>query len=56
MLAVSTTGADVLRGSVQAITFERAPTDRSPLRIASIDAPGMQFKNTSIPRSRSSAS
>ena len=56
VLAVSTTGADVLRGSVQAITFERAPTERSPLRIANIDAPGMQFKKTSIPRNRSSAS
>ena len=44
VLAVNTTGADVLRGSVQAITFNRAPTLRRPLRMASIDAPGTQFK------------
>lgn len=29
---------------MQAITFDRAPTWRRPLRMASIDAPGTQFK------------
>ena len=32
------------------------PMLRNPLRIATIDAPGMQFRNTSTPRIRSNAS
>ena len=49
VFAVSINCAESACGSVTASLFDTSiPTLRSPFRIASIDAPGTQFKNTSI--------
>ncbi len=48
---------ELARGSVIPIRPGAvAPTDRRPLRKATKDAPGTAFRNTSMPRMRSSAS
>ena len=47
---------ELARGSViPMVRAEVTPADRSPLRIATSDAPGTALRNTSTPRIRSSA-
>ncbi|OSY48854.1 hypothetical protein BG846_05584 [Streptomyces fradiae ATCC 10745 = DSM 40063] len=56
VFAVSTLGAELQRGAAKPMVWESMPTSRSPRRIATIEAPGTQSRNTSMPRSRSSVS
>ncbi|MFF7111323.1 hypothetical protein ACFY91_03305 [Streptomyces albogriseolus] len=53
---MSSTGAEVQRGAVKPIVRESTPMLRSPRRSATMEAPGTQLRNASIPRSRSSVS
>ena len=57
VFGVRNSAPEFARGSVYPMTCgEVIPTDRSPRRIATSDAPGTALRNTSIPRIRSSAS
>jgi hypothetical protein len=57
VFAVRKNACELARGSVKPIMRgEVRPIERKPFRSATTDAPGTQFKNTSIPRIRSSAS
>ena len=48
---------ELARGSVMPMTrAEVTPTDRSPRRIDTSDAPGIALRKTSMPRIRSRAS
>jgi hypothetical protein len=57
VFGVRNSDPEFARGSVYPMTCGDAiPADRNPRRIATSDAPGIELRNTSIPRIKSSAS